>query len=297
MAKTTMPDGLYISVSQVKCFLRCPKQYELKYIRGEAPAFVPVALAFGAAIHTALAAYYGEIMATGEPLRRDAVLDVFRDAWDKGTLGPVPLQLDDEEKAAAGTEQLIDKGVSMLHAFHEHAGRTVAEPDVEAVEKSFAIEIRDVETGEVLEEQLVGTIDLVMVENGRRWIVEHKSASKKYTQDQLRFDIQPTAYKLAARQMGLGEVALRYQVITKTKIPAIQIADVSRDPQDEDDFLCTVGGVLRAIDTGISYPIRGWVCRSCPFQHVCQQRSNSHVLGAPGLPSSGSALAQEAADL
>ncbi len=125
-----------------------------------------------------------------------------------------------------------------------------------AVEKSFAVPIRDVETGELFEEQLVGTIDLVLNEDGQRVIVEHKTAAKKYGLDQLRFDIQPTAYKLAAREMALGEVGLRYQVITKTKVPAIQIADVHRDDQDEDDFLRTVGGVLRAIDAGVSYPVR-----------------------------------------
>jgi len=30
MAKPVMPEGLYISVSQMKTYLRCPRQYELK---------------------------------------------------------------------------------------------------------------------------------------------------------------------------------------------------------------------------------------------------------------------------
>ncbi len=274
MGKPKMPEGLYISVSQVKSYLRCPRQYELHYIRGEPPAFVPVALVFGSAIHSALAGYYGEIKATGEPLRRDLLLDVFRDAWDKGTSGPVPLQ-GDEEDDDAGTDQIADKGVSMLEVFYEHAGKTAAEFDVVAVEKSFAVPIHDLETGEVLEEQLVGTIDLIVNESGQRVIVEHKTAQKKYSLDQLRFDIQPTAYALAAREMGLGEVGLKFQVITKTKIPAIQIADVHRDDQDEDDFLRTVGGVLRAIDAGVSYPLRGWQCRTCPWAGPCKTRRSA----------------------
>jgi CRISPR/Cas system-associated exonuclease Cas4 (RecB family) len=266
-----MPDGLYISVSQVKTYLMCPRKYELHYIRGEPPAFVPVALAFGSAIHTALAGYYGEIKASGEPLRRDLMLDVFRDAWDKGTSGPVPLQANEDDNDTT-REQIVDKGVSMLEVFYEHAGKTAAEFDVVAVEKSFAVSIHDVETGELFEELLVGTIDLIVNESGQRIIVEHKTAQKKYSLDQLRFDIQPTAYKLAAREMGLGEVGLRFQVITKTKAPAIQIADVRRDERDEDDFLRTVGGVLRAIDAGVSYPLRGWQCRTCPWAGPCERR-------------------------
>ena len=233
------------------------------------PAFVPVALVFGSAIHAALAGYYGEIKVSGEPLRRDLVLDVFRESWDKGSSGPVPLQADEEDDGALA-DQIIDKGVSMLHAFCEHAAKTVAGLTVESVELPFAVSIHDVETGELFEEQLVGAIDLVVNEDGQRTIVEHKTAAKKYGLDQLRYDIQPTAYALAAREMGLGEVGLKFQVITKTKVPAIQIADVHRDDQDEDDFLRTGGGVLRAIDAGVSYPVRGWQCRSCPYEHACR---------------------------
>jgi hypothetical protein len=82
-------------------------------------------------------------------------------------------------------------------------------------------------------------------------------------------DIQVSGYKLAAREAGLEEVGLRFQVLTKAKVPAIQIADITRDHQDEEDFLRTAVGVLRAIDAGISYPVRGWTCRSCPFQVAC----------------------------
>jgi predicted RecB family nuclease len=180
----------------------------------------------------------------------------------------VPLQNDEED----GADDFVDRGVSMLHAFHEHAAKTAPALRVESVEKSFGVMIRDPQNGEVFEEQLVGTIDLIVREGETRIVVEHKSAAKKYTQDQLRFDIQPTAYKLAARELGLGDVGLRYQVVTKTKVPTIQVADVERGEQAEDDFLRTVGGVLRAIDAGVSYPVRGWQCRSCPWRAPCESR-------------------------
>lgn len=260
-------DGLYTSVSQVKCYLRCPRQFELRYIRGEAPAFVPVPLAFGTAFHAALAAFYGEVKASGSPLRRDLVLDTFRSEWARALDGPVPLQVDEEEDSS--TDAVIDKGISMLHTFAEHAEKSLEGVVVEAVERSFSVAIRDPDSGDILEEQLVGTMDLVTVEIGRRVVVEHKTAAKKYAADQLRFDIQPTAYKLAARQAGMGEVDLRFQVVTKTKVPAVQIADITRDAQDEDDFLRTAVGVLRAIDAGVSYPIRGWACRGCQYAHAC----------------------------
>jgi CRISPR/Cas system-associated exonuclease Cas4 (RecB family) len=268
MGKPKLPDGLYTSVSQVKCYLRCPRQFELKYVRGVEPAFVPLALAFGSAFHEALAAFYGEVKASGAPLRRDLVLDVFRSSWERQASGPVPLQADEDDDA--GPSQVVDKGVSMLHAFATHAEANLDGVVVESVEKSFAVTIHDPDSGELLEEQLVGTMDLVTVEQGRRVVVEHKTAAKKYGADQLRFDIQPTAYKLAARQAGMGEVGLRFQVVTKTKVPAVQVAVIERDAQDEDDFLRTAGGVLKGIDAGVSYPVRGWTCRSCQFAYSCR---------------------------
>ena len=92
----------------------------------------------------------------------------------------------------------------MLHTFAEHAEAKLDGVVVEAVEKSFSVAIHDPETGEVLEEQLVGTMDLVALDDGRRVVVEHKTSAKKYAADQLRFDIQPTAYKLAAQAGGHG---------------------------------------------------------------------------------------------
>ncbi|WP_242334604.1 PD-(D/E)XK nuclease family protein [Anaeromyxobacter sp. SG66] len=265
MPKPNMPEGLYVSVSQVKAYLLCPRKYELKYVRGAEPEFVPIALAFGSAFHEALAAYYQELKTTGEPLRRDLVLDVFRSAWDRASDGPVPLQADEEDDLAG----VVDRGVSMLHAFHEHAAKS-GNVEVEAVEHGFAITLHDPESGAPMEEQLVGTMDLVIREGAVRVVVEHKTAARRYTEDQLRFDVQPTAYKIAARESGIGDVALRFQVVTKTKVPVVQVADVHRDDGDEADFTRIAAGVLKAIDAGVSYPVRGWACRSCPFSSACR---------------------------
>ena len=260
-----MPDGLYVSVSQVKCWLRCPRQFELKYVRGAAPAFVPVALAFGTAVHEALAAFYLELKSAGFPLRLDLVLDVFRATWSRAVEGGVPLQ-DDEDGDDPRT--MVDRGVSVLNAFYEHASCAPALV-VEEVERGFVVPLRDPDSGDVLDEVLVGTWDLVAVEGGRRLIIEHKTASRKYGSDQLEHDIQPTAYKLGAREAGLGDVALRYQVLLKTKVPSVQIADIERRLDQEDDFLRIAGGVLRAVDAGVFFPVRGWHCRSCPYSYTC----------------------------
>jgi hypothetical protein len=74
-----------------------------------------------------------------------------------------------------------------------------------------------------------------------------------------------------------SEVALRFQVVTKTKVPAVPVVDIHRDDQAEADFVRTATGVLKAIDAGVSYPIRGWQCRTCPYESACNQPARSSV--------------------
>ncbi len=272
MGKPELPSGLYISVSQLKTHLACPRKFALKYILGVAPAFVPVPLAFGSAFHEALAAHYQELKATGQALEEDLVLDVFRTAWERESSGPIPLQAGDDEDSDLG--HIVDKGISMLRVFCECVAARETGLIVEAVEKPFQVEIHDPDTGEVLDEALVGIIDLLAGNEDGYVVVEHKTSSRRYTRDQLDFDLQPTCYKLAARQMGFGDVGLRFQICIKTKNPQVQIAEIERAERDEDDLLRTVQGILRAIEAGVSYPIRGWACQSCPFAYACTGASS-----------------------
>jgi hypothetical protein len=183
--------------------------------------------------------------------------------------GKIPVRLDDDE---GDTGKLTDLAVRMIDAFYAHAANTPV--NVEAIETPFAVELFDPESGEMLDEHLVGVFDLVLNESGKRVIVEHKSSAKKYAQDQLDYDVQMSGYAFAARQMGWEQSGLRFSVVTKTKLPAVQVADVMRGPLAENDFLRTVVGVLRSIDAGVSYPLRGWGCRSCQFKAPCETLGN-----------------------
>lgn len=253
--------GLHVSISQLKCYVRCPRQYQLKYVLGVPAAFVPVALAFGSAIHAALAGHYQALHA-GQRLALPELISIFRDAWTKFASGPVPLQADDDADG-----DLVDRGVAMLRAFTASAAKTPVH--VASVERTFSVELNDPDSGERLEERLVGAFDLVVKEGERFIIVEHKTAAKRWSADQLRYDFQPTAYKLAGRKLDFGDVGLRFQILTKTKLPAVHVEDIERDAYAEDDLLRTVIGVLRAIDAGGFWPNRGWQCKSCQYAHAC----------------------------
>jgi CRISPR/Cas system-associated exonuclease Cas4 (RecB family) len=263
-------EELHISVSQIKAFVLCSRAFEFRYRLGATPEHVPVPLAFGIAIHAALAAHYESIRLTERPPSNEEVVQVFRDSWAAATAGPIPLQVsNDDEEGDDGAH--VDKGVAMLSVFHEHAV-SAGPVTVKSVEHRFSVPLFHPETGEVLDERLSGVMDLVVEENGRNVVIDHKSSAKRFAADQLRYDFQLTAYQLAARELELGEVGLRYQVLTKTKKPALYLEDIRRDEQDEADFLSLAVGVLKAIDAGVSYPVRGWPCRSCPYQAACSAK-------------------------
>jgi len=258
-------DGLFVSISQLKLWQQCPKKYEYRYVRGVEPEFVPMALAFGSAFHAALALHY-EALLRGEVAPESEVKERFIDTLNVAKRGPVPLQHDEEDD---GPFELVEaKGLQMLDVTLAHPS---ARPEkVLAVEKKFIVPLHDVETGEALDVQLLGVIDLVVEEEGHRVLVEHKTSAKKYSTDQLNFDTQLSAYSFAAEMMQWGEVGLRFSVTTKTKSPQVQLEDVRRDEGDMTDFLRVAAGVLKAIDVGISYPVRGWGCRTCPYRRRCE---------------------------
>jgi CRISPR/Cas system-associated exonuclease Cas4 (RecB family) len=252
-------DALHVSVSQLKTWLRCPRQYEFRYIRGVDAEVVPHALAFGSAYHAALAAYHREKQAGGT-MTLDAMMSIFAGSWVEQRERGVPIEASD------GPDE-NDLGKRMLTAFVEHdAGR---EFEVVDVERRVSALLHDPETGELLEERLTGFVDLLVRENGRHVVVEHKTSARRYTEDQLQFDHQPTAYLLALRQHGFTDVGARYEIVTKTKTPVVQVEEVHRHGKDEDDFLRVAVGVLRGIDAGVTFPVRGWQCRSCPYRRRC----------------------------
>jgi hypothetical protein len=47
------------------------------------------------------------------------------------------------------------------------------------------------------------------------------------------------------------------------------IENTERGDKNIQDFLATVVGVLRAVDAGVFYLVRGSMCGGCAFQHRC----------------------------
>jgi CRISPR/Cas system-associated exonuclease Cas4 (RecB family) len=254
--------GLHVSVSQIKSWLMCPRKYAHSYVWGTAPAHRPVALAFGTAVHRALEMFYERLRDAGSKPPVDEVQTAFVDRWAVEVRDALPLLFDEGQSA----DQAKDLGVAMLGAFYQQG---FVPDQVLAVEQPFGIELPDPETGGVMDIPLVGAIDLVARHQGRVWLIEHKTAARRFTPDRITWDFQPTSYLLAARSLGLDNPAAAFQILLKTKKPSCETIPLTRDQASEIEMLDTFKHALKGIEAGAFPRNRGWGCADCPFKHRC----------------------------
>ena len=253
----------HISVSAIGTYLRCPAQYEHRYILRTPPSHRAGALAFGTAIHTALALFYTRLMEGQSEPTCEELQDCFSDTWTRELDTDIPVLLDGKDTP----DSAKDKGVEMLQVFHEQAPRP---HQVVGVEEPFSIEVLDPQTGTPFAERLVGVFDAVVRdEDGRYSILEHKTAARRWPKTRLDHDLQVTAYTHAAPLVGLPDANVTLQVLLKTKEPALELYSPTRTDRDRQDLLQVISGVLCAIKVEAFFPIRDWPCASCPYAGPC----------------------------
>jgi hypothetical protein len=253
----------HTSISALKTFLQCPRKYRLQYVDRVSPSFRAMALHFGIAWHETIGRWL--LGSTIEaPLSIDELQAHLRQGLESAanTDGP-PVLFDDDEQDLEG---VVAIGARMLAAF---LGAVALPEKVLEVEHPFALELRDPDTGELLPVPLVGAIDAVVVARGKVVLWELKTGKKKWSADQVAFDLQPSAYLRRAAQQW-AEPQLKLIVTTKAKSTIVQIEEVERLPQDHADLSATAASVLRAVGAGVDHPIRGWQCRSCAVAGHCR---------------------------
>src|SRR5690606_14674322 len=76
-----LPFG-YLSVSQVRAYLRCPRMYELQYIEGLRSPLTSFLL-LGRSFHKAIEMANRAKLEDGEILSVEEVQDTFSEAWDR----------------------------------------------------------------------------------------------------------------------------------------------------------------------------------------------------------------------
>jgi len=251
----TLQDQDHLSYSQINTYLTCSLRYKFQYVDEIPPAFTTAALAFGSAIHEAVASFHQSRL-EGEQLRPDQMLDVYRDDWRRAE--HVKFHNGDNENT------LTDKAKNMLKAFCESADTNT---QVIGVEEFFEIPLGGLPVFQ-------GYIDLIEeTQDGTVSLVDLKTASKKLSQSNVDTNLQLTAYALATESMGFNpdEMRFRLDVLLKTKEAGMVRYVTRRTADDRYRFLKLLYSVWNGIQNDVFFPPQDWGCTQCAWARNCEE--------------------------
>lgn len=250
MECTSRPHWSYSSINQYANI--CSLQFYFQRVAKLPPERVSSNLIFGSAIHAAL----DEFVRNRDIAAAKAVFETrVRAAYgDK-----VPVDGDT-------LETLLEKGPKMLDAY----AASLKDEEVVAVSREFAVPLVD-RDGQVLDRPLVGELDLVVKDaKGRLVVVDWKTAARRKSDDEVAGDLQATVYSYAIAQLFDERPLFRFDVLLKTKEPAVERYYTARDERDFKRFVEIVKQVERGVAAGVHIPAdRSYFCSGCGFKSAC----------------------------
>lgn len=243
-----------VSVSAIKAWFVCPRQYEFESVEHLPLELEPAARVFGIAIHDTLN-FVSTWWLRGEPASPTEAAEHFRERWHAPFVTP--------RLYTPGTSfrSYAIQGEALVALYAER----FAEVPVTASERPFRVPIAE-------HLALSGRFDLLRP--GHR-LVEFKTASKP-PRDARRHRLQLAAYALAYRR--LHGVRPRIELVTLVASPSPEI--IVQTPRitvdDEALFTSTALEVERAIRLRVFPPNPGFACSSCPYTRACRATNEVH---------------------
>lgn len=245
-----LPVG-YMSKSQVEMMLRCPKQYEFRYIDGikSAPS---VAMVEGTSHHKWIEGNNLHKLNTGEELRASDALDIFHETWRKVV------------KEAEGTREERKKAESRAPLM------------IKAYLKTYAKKVHPVAVEERVLKifggiPFLGFID-VMTE--KKVIIDYKTAARAHGKSAVLNSVQLASY---AKAKGVRRVGLVSLVKTQTPKVVEVVADLTaHDIAWAERIVSDSAKMVKAGMFPVCAP-DAWHCseRFCGYWHMCRGKKNN----------------------
>lgn len=248
----------HLSSSQLTLYLQCSLKYKFQYLDGLPRPFKASGLAFGSALHSALAWFHKEL-AAGKTVTLERLCQIFDADWYCQQIDGNLLFSDRDEP-----ERLPVLGREMLSLYYQKPPQGTLRPEV-----PFAVPLVDPATGEGLDLNLEGFIDLIEDDDV---IVEFKTSAATMTQTDVDRHLQLSAYSYAFERLhGRPPRELRIVDFVKNRKPKIVTLPTTRDRTDHEWFYQLARQVVRAIQRDVFFPRVGFWCRDCEFARQCKQ--------------------------
>jgi ATP-dependent exoDNAse (exonuclease V) beta subunit len=241
----------------------CSLQYAFRKVDQVQPDFVPVNLVFGKSFHKSVSHLYRglrEKTAPDVPALQEHFTATLK---EQVKAEPLPVHFGEEKDL----DWHLDKGRQMLQTL---VASLDPKDEVIGVDVPFIAEILD-EDGRVVSKPLIGEFDAVVENQGRLVVVDFKTAAAKWPAQKCHSDLQATAYLMGLRQSVSSQQSLfRYDVVTKTKEPAVTRYLTDRTDSDFLRFTRLVQQADRIIEQALYYPHEGCMaCAGCPYTGAC----------------------------
>ena len=256
----------YISISQINLYSMCSLKYRFSYIDEIKRPFKPAALAFGSSFHAALEWLHRKRMDSDVEISAKEVIRIFKADWYAWSFQKIRFKKGQNHKI------LMETGERMLLKYLEQMPET--KPlDVEVV---FKIPFINPETGEILDMDLKGIIDLLEIDDT---IVEHKTSARLMDAGTVNANLQLTAYSYAFRYLfNRKESGIRLDNVTKTKQTKIASFTIEKSEKDYVRLFHIADTVIRGIRNGVFFPTPNWMCSDCEYiQHCRDWRGNAET--------------------
>jgi len=232
----------HLSYSRIERYLRCPEQYRLYYVEKLRAKVESASLVFGAMVHLALAQLFRQ---------GDDPVETFKREWK--AMREIELRYSRKET----WQSLADKGEKLLAKFCREEAPKIGK--VISVETVFELGLSN------LDLPFIGITDLIAEMEGKRTLVEFKTAAADYEDYEVALLDQLTAYQLA--EPDVEQVAVC--VFVKSKEPRIEWHITQRTPEQVIEYLNKVGHIAEQIERGNFYKRPGKWCWQCEFLPVC----------------------------
>lgn len=252
----------HLSYTQISMFLRCPKQYEFRYMQGlkKPPSG---AMVQSRVWHETLEKNYKQKIKTDTDLPLNDMQEFFSARYDEA--------FSDEEiifDTDSNPAKLKDQGVSIVETHHRIIAPTVKPI---AVEEKFQISL-----GEDFPFELMGIWDIIEADGT---IVDNKAYKRTPLQNDFDKDLQFTIYSLGYRATKqCTEKALRMDAVIKTKQTKVVQLHTRRTNEECRWVLGLIERIGQAIKGGIFFPNpNGWHCNKkfCGYYDQCKKGSQS----------------------
>lgn len=252
----------YLSYSRLSTFLKCPKQYEFKYIKNI------IAPPSGAMMqsrvwHETLETNYRQKIKTKKDLDIYEMVALYEKKFKEAFKEDVVLN-------GQSYDDLLTQGIKITEIHHEFIA-----PHVQpvSIEQKFTVSL-----GDEFPFNLLGIWD-VIDEDGT--IIDNKAYSKTPSQADVDSDLQLTLYALGYRLLNKkNEKGLRLDCVIKNKkLKTIQLS-TSRTIEQCRWMLKMIEGLVSAIETDIFYPNpTGWHCSKqyCYYFDMCKENGGKNV--------------------